>query len=305
MSRRNLPLTSLRAFEAAARHGSFSKAADELGVTHAAVSHQMKALEELLALALFERRNTGVVLTEAGETLLPVLSESFDRMNAALAALNTNARTRTLRVTTTPVFAAHWLIPKLGRAGGSTNFDIGLVPTLEFVDLTSPGSSADIAIRCGVPPWPGLEAELLLPLHMSPVCSPSLMENSSAPRPPRQALDYPMLHADAGSHPTGEEWRLWFAAAGVAVDGPFAGPSFRDPGLSFQAAQNGLGMAIGYLELLGPDLAAGRLVQPFAEIARHPFSYYLTYPKARAGDAAISSFRTWILGEAQDAHAAP
>ncbi len=294
LPRRNLQLTALRAFEAAARHGSFSKAADELTVTHAAVSHQIRGLEDRLGRQLFVRTNRGVTLTEAGETLLPVLSGAFDCMAEALGTLSSQGVGGALQVTTTPAFASSWLIPRLGQA--HEKFDIQLQPTLEFVDVG--GGAADVAIRCGVPPWDGIDAELLVPIHMTPVCSPAFIRAHGRLSVPDDSLGLPLLHADAGAHPLGEEWRLWLAACGVVPARPLGGQSFRDPGLGIQAALNGLGISMGYIELVEPELAAGRLVRPFDVAVRHPYSYYLATSSQGRADARIEEFRRWIRSEA-------
>ena len=299
MNRRTLPLTSLRAFESAARQRSFSKAAEELSVTHSAVSHQIKQLEEQLGTTLFVRSNRGVRLTGAGETLLPVVGESFDRVAAALDGLIRPSRSGALKVTATPSFAAKWLVPRLSRwRGFHGDLGIHLVPTLRMLEFAR--SEADVGIRCGLPPWPGLQAELLLPVTMTPVCSPALLAAGAALSRPRDVLDHGLIHADVTGHVLGEEWRTWLMAAGVRDFGDLAGLSFHDPGLAMQAAIDGLGIAIGYLELAGPDLAAGRLVRPFEVQVRHNFSYYLVYPAARQNEPGVSAFRHWIRREAAD-----
>ena len=304
MARRSLPLPALRAFEAAARCGSFTKAARELHVTHGAISQQVKILEDRLGQRLFQRLNRGVRLTEAGETLWPVLRDSFDRMETALAAMTLEKTDRSLRVTTTATFASGWLIPRLKSLNViPAGIEINLQHTLAFADLI--GGEADVGIRCGQAPWPGLEAELLFPIHMTPVCGPALLKRLAVPYRPQDLLKLPLLHADTGGHPRGEEWRLWFAAAGVKYEEPLPGQSFRDPALSFQAAQSGLGVALGYLELLGTDLDPGHLVRPFETLARHPYSYYLVYPTVRRQEPKIRAFRDWILDEVTTRPASP
>jgi LysR family glycine cleavage system transcriptional activator len=299
VDRRSLPLNSLRAFESAARQRSFSKAADELRVTHSAVSHQIKQLEEHLGTALFVRSNRGVRLTGAGETLLPVVGETFDRVAATLDGLISPARGGALKVTTTPSFAAKWLVPRLSR-WRALHGDIGihLVPTLRMLEFAQ--ADADIGIRCGIPPWPGLQTDFLLPVTMTPLCSPALVEAGPALDQPRDALNHGLIHADVAGHLLGEEWRTWLLAAGVRDFGDLAGLSFHDPGLAMQAAVDGLGIAIGYLELAEADLAAGRLIRPFDLRVRHSFSYYLVYPAARRNEPDLAAFRSWCQSEAED-----
>ena len=298
MERRSLPLNSLRAFESAARRQSFSKAADELCVTHSAVSHQIKQLEEHLGAPLFLRSNRGVRLTGAGETLLPVVGESFDRVAAALDGLIRPAEGAALKVTTTPSFAAKWLVPRLSRWRAlEGHIAIQLVPTLRMVEFAQ--DDADIGVRCGIPPWPGLQADFLLPITMTPLCSPALLEDGAALREPRDVLNHGLIHADVAGHVLGEEWRTWLLAAGVRDFGELAGLSFHDPGLALQAAIDGLGIAIGYLELAEADLAAGRLVRPFDLAVRHGLSYHLVYPAARRDEPDLAAFRRWMLSEAE------
>ncbi len=296
MERRNLHFNALRAFESAARTSSFSKAAAELCVTHSAVSHQIRGLEERLGVALFHRSNRGVNLTEAGETLLPVLVEAFDRIADTLEGLVEKPAAGALRMTTTPTFAAKWLVSRLGgwRARHG-DIEIHLLPTLRYVDFAK--READIGVRCGLPPWRGLTAEFLLPIHMIPVCSPRYLQGCPRLARPRDLLACNLIHADTGSHDLGEEWRTWLAAAGIGELADLTGPSFHDPSLAMQAAIDGQGIAIGYRELVKADLAAGRLVQPFEQAVRHRFSYFLVSTPGHARDPKVAAFRDWIQGE--------
>ena len=296
MRRRSLHFNSLRAFEAAARHLSFSRAADELAVTHSAVSHQIRQLEEMLGISLFTRTNRGVALTEAGHTLLPVLAESFDRITATLDGLVAAPDEDVLRVTTTPTLAAKWLIPRLGDwRNAHGDIAIHLHPALGFLDLAA--GESDVAIRCGVPPWPGLVEEFMLPIHLAPVCSQSFLNRLGGAPSPGDLLQTTLIHADITGHELGEEWRLWLRAAGVDVPDNLPGLSFHDPSLALQAAIDGLGIAMGYVELAAADVEAGRLVRPFTFAAPHPFSYYLVYDGARRGETKIAAFRDWLMDQ--------
>lgn len=298
MNRGTLPLNSLRAFEASARQSSFSKAAEELCVTHSAVSQQIKQLEELLGVKLFRRTNRGVQLTDPGQTLLPILIESFDRIGETLDGLAKGSGEDTISVTTTPSFATKWLVPRLRRwREQQEDLSIHLQPTLRFLDLVK--GEADVGIRCGTPPWRGLNADLVLPIHMTPVCSPSFLEGRNQLRTPRDILEFALVHADITGHDLGEEWRTWLTAAGVTDVVRLDGLSFHDPNLALQAAVDGLGIAMGYLELAEHDISAGRLVSPFSLAVRHPFSYYLTYPGTRAQTPKIKAFRNWIMDESR------
>ena len=297
IKRQNLPLSALRAFEAAARHQSFSAAAQELCVTHGAISQQIKRLEAQTRHALFHRHNRGVRLTKAGAALLPVLSDCFDRMGEALDACGRTAGQGPLRVTTTPFFASRWLVPRLAnwrRRHAETNVD--LTPSLQILDFAEAG--IDVAIRCGSPPWPGLNAELLLPIHLSPLCSPALLEGPRALTRPQDLEHQTLIHADIAGHVPGEEWDTWLAAAGGTGPGGDAGLHFHEPALALQAAADGLGVAMGYLEFARPEIEDGRLVQPFALSVRHAFSYYLVTGDSAPLPAKIGDFAAWIKGEA-------
>ena len=273
-----------------------TRAADEVRVTHAAVSHQVRLLEARLGVGLFQRTRRGVKLTAAGSALLPVLADSLDRISEALDSI-LDAKEHVLTVTTTPSFALKWLVPRLGTLGriGKGEMDINLRPAIRLLDLA--GGDADIGIRCGIPPWPGLTAELLMPVHMTPMCSPRLLRDRDLPLAPADLLSFTLLHADVGNIPVGNEWRTWLHAAGLRKRSKLPGMSFQDPALSFQAAIAAAGIAIGYVELLQPELDSGELVRLFDLQVRHMFSYYVVYPTARAKEPAIGEFRDWIFDQ--------
>ena len=308
MNRRNLPFNALRAFEAAARHASVSAAARELSVTHSAISHQLKLLESQLGTRLFERSNRGLKITASGELLLPVLSESFDRINAALSHLQADQGTSVipdiLNVTSTPTFASKWLLPRLAswyaEPGASR---IHLQPSLDYLDLQA--GNADLAIRCGIPPWQDFQHELLMPIHLVPVCSPEYSSEYSseyaAARLPLQhpvdVLEHNLIHADIGEQPPGQEWRDWLQGCGVDCPEQLDGLSVKDPALAMQAAADGLGLAIGYLELIDRDLQSGQLVCASPQTVKHNYSYYLVYRQALVPDSVGALFRQWLLSQ--------
>ena len=303
MNRRNLRFSSLRAFEATARHSSLSKAAAELGVSHSAISHQIRQLETQIGAELFTRSSRGVRLTAKGQHLLPVLRESFDRIEMTLARLSNTATDDALYVTTTPTFATRWLIPRLSQWQAlDTGITLHLLPTLEFLALED--GEADVAIRCGRPPWPGLKSDFLQPIQMTPVCSPAFSERLS-PLRVEDVLKVDLIHADIRGHALGEEWQMWLTAAGVTDVSSLPGLSFHDPGLALEAALDGLGIAIGYLDLIQPEIEASRLVCPYERIVEHYFSYYLVYPKSRASEKAIGRFKTWVQAACAPAPQAP
>jgi DNA-binding transcriptional LysR family regulator len=296
MNRRNLHFNALRAFEAAARHASVSGAAKELSVTHSAISHQLKQLELQLDTKLFQRTNRGLNITPAGAALLPVLAESFDRISATLDHIRKNDREEVIQVTSTPSFAAKWLVPRLSDWYSSTDASrIHLLPSLDLLDLQR--ENIDFAIRCGNPPWHGFEYELLLPIHLVPVCSPEYSARKKLLKHPADALQHDLIHADVGDNGLGEEWCVWLQACGVDCPNNLPGLSVKDPALAMQAAADGLGLAIGYLELIDRDLHSGRLLAASEQMVRHDFSYHLVYRPATKENPSLQLFRDWLIDQ--------
>jgi len=297
MRRFRLHLNALRAFEAAARLSSFSRAAEELHVSHSTISHHVKGLEKALGLELFFRRNRGVELTNAGETLFPVLKSSFDRISSTLETIRQRKDKAPLRVTATPSFANKWLIPRLRRFQEvHPGIEVQLQSSLELADFNR--ERLDVGIRTGWGEWPGLQAELLTPIHMTPVCSPRLLEGPSGIASPHDMRDFTLIHADV-SPGIGilSEWHEWLAAAGASQVDCTHGLSFHDPGMALQAAVDGLGVAMGYVELASIDLAEGRLARPFKKEIRHPWSYYIVIPEDNVGDLQTGIFCDWLRAE--------
>jgi LysR family glycine cleavage system transcriptional activator len=294
MTRRQLQFNALRAFEAAARHASVSGAARELAVTHSAVSHQLKQLELQLGGKLFERTNRGLKITAAGEMLLPVLSESFDRITTALDQFSSEDRNSTIQVTSTPSFASKWLVPRLSDWYAHTGVNrIHLQPSLELLDLQQ--AHIDFAIRCGSPPWGELVFELLMPIHLVPVCSPEYAARKLPLEQAADVLNCDLIHADVGDQGPGEEWCDWLQGCGIECSGNLPGLSVKDPALAMQAAADGLGLAVGYLELIDRDLHSGKLVIAFDHLVKHRYCYYLVYHPKVARNPALLPFRDWLM----------
>ncbi|TCS64778.1 transcriptional regulator GcvA [Varunaivibrio sulfuroxidans] len=293
------PLKQLRTFEAAARHLSFTRAAEELGVTQAAVSHQIKTLEDQLGLPLFRRLKKTLLLTDAGQTLFPAVSAALDDLADALEHVRAQDAGGVLNITTLPSIATKWLVPKLGRfRRRHPDIDVRLSTDYEIVDLERTGY--DLAIRYGKGEWPGCVAWPLLQEEMSPVCSPSLLEGDIPLDKPEDLARHTLLQ-DAGI-----DWRLWFEAADVRCDHPERGPWFLDSGLAVQAAVEGQGVLLGRSTLVADDLASGRLVKPFDISLPAEYAYYVVCPRARADRPKIKAFVEWIRGEvAGPAIAAP
>ena len=301
MSRRQLPpLTSLRAFEAAARHLNFERAGEELAVTASAIGQQVRALESWLRRPLFVRLpSKGVALTDAGARYASAISGLLDRLNDATAqAMRPDAAT-VLTVSTMPSFALSWLIPRLGSLKERH-------PELEVrisisVNLTDFGrEDVDVAIRFGQGVYPGLRADLLMAEHFFPVCSAALLENPLRPlRQPSDLRHHTLLHEAAEGIPDYITWPRWLALAGVEDVDASQGPRFSHTFLALQAAASGQGVALATSVLIGDYQEAGRLVRPFPHQVRSPHQYYLVCPEASADRPAIAAFRSWIRDEAR------
>ena len=294
MHRTGVHLNALRAFEAAGRLSSISRAAEELRVSHSTVSHHVKGLEQALGVQLFDRRDRSVVLTADGAALLPVLSESFDAIAVALNNVRPAASTKVLRVTVTPSFANRWLLPNLrGFRVEHSDIDVQLDSSMALTDFRR--GKIDIGIRAGNGDWPGVNAELLMPIRMTPLCSPSFVAEQGPLKSPKSLKSMTLLHADVveGSE-IDSEWRAWLQTADADDIDCSGGLSLYDPGLVLQAAVDGLGVAMGYIELAERDLASSRLVAPFDIQITHPWSYYLVTPKDKKYSHQVSVFRDWI-----------
>ena len=294
MARRLPPLNALRAFEAAARHLSFTKAADELNVTQAAISHQVKALEERLGVSLFRRLNRALLLTDAGQSFLPPLREAFDQMAEATERLRSHDARRALTITTLPSIAAKWLVPRLGRFREShPDIDVRIDASLHLTDFAR--ENVDVALRYGRGRWDGMRSDRLMTEDFFPVCSPALLKGEHALHEPRDILHHTLLHDDSRT-----DWTMWFLAAGIEGGDPTRGPAFTDSSLVLQAAVDGQGVALGRSALAAADLEAGRLVRPFGLSLEAEFAYYVVCPQSTAEYPKIASFRDWLLAEAKD-----
>jgi LysR family glycine cleavage system transcriptional activator len=293
MSRRLPPLNALRAFEAAARHLSFTRAADELHVTQTAISHQIKALEERLAVRLFRRLPRGLLLTEEAQRYLPPVRDAFDQIAAATEQLGAGGSSGRLTVSVLPSFAAKWLVPRLGRFRAThPDLDLRISASSQLVDFAR--DDVDIAIRMGRGRYPGLRVDRLFGESMLPVCAPKLLTGARPLRRPEDLREHVLLHDD--DH-TG--WQLWLELAGVEGVDPTRGPIFTDSAMVVQAAAEGQGVALARRVLAAGDLAAGRLVQPFEVSLTHDLAYYLVSPEATAERPRIRAFRAWLLAEAE------
>jgi LysR family glycine cleavage system transcriptional activator len=291
---RQLPsLNSLRAFEAAARHQNFTRAADELCVTQGAVSHQVKSLELQLGVKLFQREGPSIALSDAGRSYLNVLRDAFDLIDAGTKQLRRPMKSHVLTVSVSPNFATKWLVPRLGRfAMAYPQIDVRVSATMEHVDLVR--DSVDLAVRHGIGSWPGLHVIRLCEEELFPVCSPRLVHGKPSLRTPADLARFPLLHLDRR-----DAWEEWLKAAGAGGVDLDRGHIFNQASLAIDAAVDGQGIALSRSALSARDLLAGRLVRPFALALLAPFAYYIVCPRALAAHPKIVAFRTWLLREAK------
>ncbi len=307
MSRRLPPLNSLRAFEAAARHLSFKKAAKELHVTPAAVSHQVRTLEEYCGAQLFHRLTRALRLTEAGQAALPLLREGFDKLAEAADAMRAEERAGILTVSVAPSFGAKWLIPRLDRfRAAHPEFDVRIDASYTLVNFVADG--VDVALRFGRGVYRNLRSHCLMAEVSLPVCSPRLLERDPPLRRPEDLRHHTLLHVQWRTEDdAAPSWRMWLRAAGITGVDAERGPRFSIEGMALEAAIAGQGVALASAALVEGDLEAGRLVQPFPPSASQAtaFSYYLVYPETKADNPKVTAFRDWVLGEvAPDENAA-
>jgi LysR family glycine cleavage system transcriptional activator len=292
---RRLPaLNALKAFEAAARHESFTKAARELNVTQGAVSHQVKALESELGLRLFERERQRLVITEAGRSYLEVVRDAFDRLASGTERLLQRRKSGILTVTTSPNFAAKWLVHRLsGFARANPEIDLRVGAAKEQVDFA--GQDVDVAIRHGDGRWAGLHVTRLCEEELFPVCSPVLMKGRGALRSPADLAHQTLLHVEGP-----QDWTRWLEAAGVSGIDVSRGPVFSERSMALDAAIGGQGIALARSALCTWDLLASRLVRPFAFGLKVPYAYWIVCPKANAELPKVAAFRAWLLAEAAE-----
>ena len=289
------PLKALRAFEAAARHSSLSRAAAELNVSPGAVSQQVKLLEDYLNLKLFERLHRQIVLTDAGEKLLPGVSNAFDQIQHSVNAVKQDDDDRPLTVSAAPSFASRWLVPRLRDFGDQyPDIDVRIDPSTELVDLAH--SDIDIGIRFGAGHYPGLKADFLIRQEVVPVCSPAIISKEHPLNHPNDLRHYQLIHYEHSlDEPEWPDWEMWLAAAG-AEKVPFnRGPRFGEVNLLIDAVIQGQGVALAGSISVNDAIDSGQLIKPFNLTFPLSFAFYLVFDESRQGDRKISAFREWML----------
>lgn len=291
--------SGLFAFEAAARHGSFTRAAEELGVTQAAISYSIRQLETALGVTLFHRRHRGIALTENGERFFHDLAIGLAHIRRSAETLKRQRGDRHVTLSASTAFAGYWMVPRLAQLREAhPEIDLRLQTSDKDVDLRAEGIS--LGVRLGDGEWPAYEAALIAREEIFPVCSPALLEGPHPLNAPEDLRHYSLLHVDwtPFMEETGD-WKLWLMAAGLEkVVDVSRGPRFSHTNLALQAAVHGQGVVIGSQALAGDDLAAGRLVRPFGMSVPVNFCYFVVTTPAAARLPKVAAFKDWLLAEA-------
>lgn len=294
MATRLPPLNALRAFEASARHLSFTKAAEELFVTQAAVSHQIKSLEEHLAIKLFMRKNRALLLTEEGQSYYLDIKDVFTSLHDATEKLLARGAKGAITVSLQPSFAIQWLVPRL-NAFNLLHPDIDV--RIKAVDQAenSLTEDVDISIYYGRGRWPNVQAEKLHTEYLIPVCSPLLMNGKKPLYTLNDLANHTLLHDSSR-----RDWKRWFKEVGVKGMNVNHGPIFSHTTMVLQAAVHGQGIALAHSVLAKPDIDAGRLVCPFNDVLLSKNGYYIVYRPHQADVGKISAFRDWVLATVEN-----
>ncbi|MBP7202980.1 MAG: transcriptional regulator GcvA [Propionivibrio sp.] len=286
MSKRLPSLNALRVFVAVARSGGVSRAAEELNLTHSAVSHQIRSLQSELGVTLFEKSGRGLMLTEQARAYVQRIESAFKEIEEATLDVTTHNRHR-LRISTIPSFAARWLLPRLGDfIATCPDVDVEVQSSHRAADVK--GGEVDIGIRFDTGPHPGLYSERLMRDWLFPVCSPEFAKKYALCD--ASGIDgVPLMHSER------EPWSSWFPAAGIVADEPEHGILFNDSALMLQAAAAGQGLCLARQSIVYDELQSGRLVRPFSTYVESPFSYFFVCRREKLAAPPIAAFRTWIV----------
>ncbi|MEM1286837.1 MAG: transcriptional regulator GcvA [Pseudomonadota bacterium] len=290
-------LNGLQAFESVARLASFKAAADELNLTPSAVSYQVKTLEDRLGVELFARLNRAIELTEAGEALFPEIREAFTRMRVAVDRLSADTPENVLVVSTGPSFAAKWLSPRLfGFMDEHPEIEIRISASLKLVDFARDG--VDVGIRFGPGNYPGLDHIRLMGDELTPVVSPSFLEDHPISTP-GDILQLPMIIDESMAFsPNAPRWETWFESAGISPDREVRGLRFNHADHAIDAAIRGSGVALARTSLAQVDLQNGLLAEPFPDLrVTTPLAFYLVMPPTARLKPKVAAFTSWLLNE--------
>ena len=292
------PLNSLRAFVVAAKHMSFSKAASELHVTPAAVSQQIRQLEDYLGVELFKRSNRNLLLTAEGQSCLPGLTEAFDGIVQSLQQLSAGGKSGPLTVSVAPSFAAKWLVPRLDDfRTAAPEIDVRITASMNLVDFDA--DDIDCAIRYGAGNYAPLFHEKILEETVFPVCSPSLEVIGRLPATPDELRHLTLLHDDSPDQdPSCPDWRMWLRAAGVSGIDSARGVRFNQSSLVLEAAIAGQGVALAKGRLAADDIRAGRLIRPFNVSQTLDFAYHCVCPTRKTTLPKVAAFLSWLRAQA-------
>jgi LysR family transcriptional regulator, glycine cleavage system transcriptional activator len=294
-------LNGLRAFEAAARHLSFTRAAAELHVTQTAISHQIRRLEEQLGIRLFMRRNRALQLTREAQSYLPAVRAAFADLRQATERLRRPDRDELLTVSTMASLAAKWLLPRVAAfQDAHPGIEVRISASTHLVDFAR--EEIDMAVRYGRGAWPGLRAQWLMAEDIFPVCSPALLKGEKPLRRPQDLAQHTLIHATVSR----EDWQLWLTAAGLPTAlATRRGLSFDHSFMAIQAAIEGLGVALGRTRFVEADIAAGRLVVPFDVVLPAEAGFYIVAPEETADLPKIALFRDWLIASVVPGAPAP
>ena len=291
------PPAALRAFESAARHLSYTRAADELHITQSAISHQIRHIEEMWDLKLFSRQGRTLVLTEAGQALAPIVRDFVNRLRHKLEELKSGEDRVSLRVSLLQSFAFKWLVPRLGQFSQvCPHINVWISTTEDLIDLSV--DEVDVGIRLGHGGWPGLYQVPILREYVFPVCSPRFLKRLKPPESPKDLLRYPLIYRK--SHDICPRWRDWFKDAGVEIKSLPKGSQFPDTSMTVQAAIDDFGIALARSAHVQDDLASGRLVKLFDVYSRSTVAYYFVCRKGREEEPNIKAFHDWVLEKAAE-----
>lgn len=291
MARKLPPLTTLPAFDAAARYLSFTKAAAELNLTHGAISRAVRNLEDQLGVQLFERGTRSVSLTPAGAAYAAEIGTALDRISAATIVATAPRSAHVLTVSTSDGFAGRWLVPRLYRFHRAhRDIDVRIATSGLLADFVRDG--IDIAIRYGSGDYEGVVSELLSEVDVFPVCSPELLKGEHPLRAPADLRYHTLIH---DGFPI--DWTIWLERAGISDINPNSGVRFDSATYATEAAVHGEGVLLGRSTLVSADLASGRLVRPFGQEIKASSSYYVVYLATALRQRKVRAFRDWLLAE--------